>query len=358
MLNELMAMFGGLSPEQQIETIKYGTDAVGKLGLSVGKIFGYFYEPTHIKQMAEAEAFKRKQLADAKAYEIQKVGEAIETQQFLPLIYRSEDGTVAVDTSDAKQLMQRSNIRLQNLQIQKERNIESVIGKTALELEGKEADINDEVDNDWLNRYFNIVEDISDEDMQNLWARILEGEILKPRTYSLRLLEFLHSTSKEELDRILKIASFVLFDGLTIQNAFIIQNDKMLEDNKISFDDILFYSEIGILHSNIQVCRTYSIQAKQKQHLIFYSREYVCIGNNKNNTSQEFNFSVYSVTKLGIELLKLANIPTDKGFCIENIKRWGHKYHNIEFLLYKIQSINGDGVIYDDKNPLIEVNKD
>ncbi len=40
MLNELMAMFGGLSPEQQIETIKYGTDAVGKLGLSVGKIFG------------------------------------------------------------------------------------------------------------------------------------------------------------------------------------------------------------------------------------------------------------------------------------------------------------------------------
>lgn len=352
MINELMSLFASLTPDQQVDTLKSGANAVGKMVLTIGKVFGYFYEPTHIKQMAEAEAFKRKQLADAKAYEIQKVGEAIDSQQFLPLIYRSEDGTVAVDTSDTKQLIQRSNIRLQNLQIQKERNIESIIGKTALELESKEADINDEVDTDWITRFFNIVEDISDEDMQNLWSRILAGEILKPRTYSLRLLDFLHNTSKEELDRILKISHYVAFDG------FIIQNENMLKNIGITFDDILFYSEIGILHSNIQIGRTYTIKALEKKHMIFYNNEYVCFGNNKTDSIQQFQFSIYSVTRLGMELLKLANTPTDKDFFIENLKQWGVNYPNIELSFYRINHLEGDSIEYDDDNPLIEINKE
>ena len=349
MLNELMTIFGGLPPEKKIEAMQYGTDALGKLGLTIVKIFGYFYEPKHLKQMADAEAYKRKQLADAKAYEIQKIGEAIETQHFLPLIYHSEDGSILIDTYDEKQLTQRYNLRLKNAQIQKEHNIESIIGKTALELEGKNADINEDVEKDWLTRYFNIAEDISDEDMQNLLAKILAGEILKPRAYSLRLLDFLHNTSKEELERILKIAPFVVLDG------FIIKNDNILNENRIVFDDILFYSEIGILHPNMQVGRNDSINALENKHMIFYNKDYVCFGTNKNNSIQEFQFTIYSITQLGMELIKLANYPTKKDFFIENIKIWGNNYPNIKFSLFKVNSIQGVNIEYEDE-PIIEIN--
>jgi hypothetical protein len=42
----------------------------------------------------------------------------------------------------------------------------------------KENDVSDTpVDEDWIVRFFNVVEDISDEMMQQLWGRILAGEV-------------------------------------------------------------------------------------------------------------------------------------------------------------------------------------
>lgn len=351
MLNELMTLFGGLSPDQQMDAMKYSTNAIGKLGLTLGKVFGYFYEPKHIKQMADAESYKRKKMAEAKAYEIETVGDAIKKEDFLPLVYNSEDGTMTVDISDSTQLIQRSELRLRYSQIQKEHNIESVIGKTALELEGKDANIDEEVDKDWLNRYFNIVEDISDEDMQNLWARILAGEILKPRSYSLRLLDFLHNTSKEELDRILKILPFAVFDG------FIIKNEEELKNNNIYFGDFLFYSEIGILHSNNEVGNKYEIPALEKDFLIYYSDQYACFANNKNNESQKFNFSIYSMTSLGLELLKLARISINQDYLVKNMNIWGSKYRNIHFMLFKVKSLINKRIECED-NPIFEINKE
>lgn len=346
MLNELMAVFGGLSPDKQIETIKSGTDAIGKLCLSIGKIFGYFYEPTHIKQMADAEVYKRKKLADAKAYEIQKVGDAIETQQFLPLIYRSEDGTVAIDTSDSKQLIQRSNMRLQNLQIQKEHNIESIIGKTALELEGKEADIKDEVDKDWLTRYFSIVEDISDEDMQNLWARILAGEILKPRTNSLRLLDFLKNTSREEFNTILKIMPVISED-------VILQELDVLNKYGISYDLILKLDELGVLNSNGFTNVTVELESKHKLNLI-QTDNFELIAVNNSLEKIKIQLPVFSITEIGLDLLRLSNTSLNFNFLREAITTLSKEYKQTQFSLYTKKTKNGNNE-GDDLNLLFEI---
>ena len=51
---------------------------------------------------------------------------------------------------------------------------------------------------DWFIRYYEASGNISDEEMQLLWAEILAGEIEKPSSYSLRTLDVLRNMSKEE----------------------------------------------------------------------------------------------------------------------------------------------------------------
>ena len=53
------------------------------------------------------------------------------------------------------------------------------------------ADENQKYDFDWYMRFYDIVGNISDEEMQALWARILAGEIHRKGTYSLQLLDIL-----------------------------------------------------------------------------------------------------------------------------------------------------------------------
>ena len=68
----------------------------------------------------------------------------------------------------------------------------------------------DNVDEDWITRFFNIVEDISNEQMQNLWGRILSGEIKQPSTYFLRTLEILRNISPSEAEIFRKVAELAL----------------------------------------------------------------------------------------------------------------------------------------------------
>ncbi len=52
--------FNNLPPEQQQEIIKQGVKAVDRLSNGNGKVLGYFFEAKHLKQMADAEAYKTK----------------------------------------------------------------------------------------------------------------------------------------------------------------------------------------------------------------------------------------------------------------------------------------------------------
>ena len=106
----------------------------------------------------------------------------------------------------------------------------------------------DNVDEDLITRFFNIVEDISNEQMQNLWGRILSGEIKQPSTYSLRTLEILRNISPSEAEIFRKVAELALkSEG----KSFIFHNQKFLEDElNITFIDLLLLRDLGLLFTN------------------------------------------------------------------------------------------------------------
>ena len=298
-----------LPPEVQQELGKQAVKAVDKLSNGLCKVLGYFFEAKHMKQMAEAEAYKIKALADAKSYEINTIGEAIRNNQDLPMAFNNGDTSLSIDTTNTEQLIQRSNYRLQYQQARKEHNIESVIGKTVLELEDKTVESTDDVDEDWLNRFFNIVEDVSDEQLQSLWSRILAGEILQPHSYSLRLLEFLRNISKDELELILKIMPF-------ITGKKIFKNDNILSKYGINYELILKLDEIGILNSSAMISQYYDLN-NNEQASLFDNKEIICLVNNKSSEKKHISIPIFTVNEIGLKLQKLSNTKMNVDFVKE-----------------------------------------
>ena len=81
----------------------------------------------------------------------------------------------------------------QRIQFQEEKrqaNIVSVVAKAASQHEGREVEPS-EPDHDWTARFFNEVQDVSSEEMQTLWARVLAGEVERRGSTSIRTLQVL-----------------------------------------------------------------------------------------------------------------------------------------------------------------------
>ena len=77
------------------------------------------------------------------------------------------------------------------------------------------------VNQDWVNRFFTIVEDVSDSEMQKLWAQILAGEIKRPKSYSLRTLELLRNLTIEEALDIQEASKYYINSvGLCSEQSF------------------------------------------------------------------------------------------------------------------------------------------
>ena len=134
---------------------------------------GTLYRPRRIRKEADAQAYATKVLENAKA----EAG--------------AESALIEAETA------QRIGQRIVAKEIKRQENIDTIVEMAADNL-NQEAVSDQPVDVDWATRFFDIVQDVTKEDMQLLWARILAKEIETPSSFSLRTLEVLRNiTSKE-----------------------------------------------------------------------------------------------------------------------------------------------------------------
>lgn len=68
----------------------------------------------------------------------------------------------------------------------------------------------DEITNydfDWYVRFYQASGNVSDETMQDLWAKLLAGEVSKPSTYSFKTIDVLRNLSKKDAELFQRICS-------------------------------------------------------------------------------------------------------------------------------------------------------
>ena len=71
-----------------------------------------------------------------------------------------------------------------------------MVAQAIPELEGDAKP--DEIDNDWMTRFFEASKLVSDKEMQSLWARLLAGEANKSGTFSKRTIDQVPNLEKSD----------------------------------------------------------------------------------------------------------------------------------------------------------------
>jgi len=200
-------------------------------------------------------------------------------------------------------LEDRTQERLNFQEAKKQLNIENVTAFAAEELKNEQPVTDEPLDEDWTTRFFRIAEDISNEEMQALWGKILAGEIKQPKTYSLRTLELIRNLSKLEATTFMKVASFAIKSG-TANFLFKGNDDKILKEKfNITYNDTALLTEIGLLQPGPFVNYQLFQQTTDSQH-VFTSGNIIIIVKIKANTPTVM-MPVDVFSNAGNELLKL-----------------------------------------------------
>ncbi|MGL1957187.1 MAG: TIGR03899 family protein [Colwellia sp.] len=94
--------------------------------------------------------------------------------------------------------------------LRKQQNIEAIIKKTLGYCTNN--DIDQRTDNDWFSRYINLAENVSNKTMQDLWAKILSGELSRAGTFSLKALKIFTEMSIFDAKLLAKACSLSVKD--------------------------------------------------------------------------------------------------------------------------------------------------
>ena len=145
---------------------------------------------------------------EAAALQIAAQGEANALRIIAAAQAEARDALVSTASDVRGEIDIAKNVR-QRIQFQEDkrhRNIGAVVGLTA-ELLGEHEVPNQEPDHDWTARFFNYIQDVSSEEMQLLWAKVLAGQIEQPGNASIRSLSILRNLDQTTAKLFQKLCS-------------------------------------------------------------------------------------------------------------------------------------------------------
>ena len=195
---------------------------------------------------------------EAEALRIAAQGEADALHIIASAQAEARDALVSA-ASDVRGEIEIAETVRQRIQFQEEkrhRNIGSVVGRTAEELGDKEVP-NQEPDHDWTARFFNYIQDVSSEEMQSLWAKVLAGEIGRPGSVSIRSLSILRNLDQASAKLFQKICSCCVMSSVAghILDARVPSLGRNAGENSLqpfglSFDELNILNEHGLIISD------------------------------------------------------------------------------------------------------------
>lgn len=297
----------------------------------VSQGIGTLYEPTHIKRMAKS-----------RVKEIKTISSAINDSN-LPIQY--SNGPVGIDTS-TKEFMERTERRMLFLEAKKQKNIEDIIAGAYENLENEPKVSEEPLQEEWINRFFNIVGEVSSDELKVIWSKILSEEIKQPGKCSIRTLENLRNISREEAEIFKKISNYII----EYRNVYYLPNeDELLKSININYGEILKLSEAQMINSSAMVSATLTFDENTKENYLIYNN-YIVICKKENKSVE--NLSAFNLTETGINIFKILSTNFDKDYFESYLKIV--KKDDMKVSYSKIIKRHPNGQI-SYMNPMIEV---
>lgn len=230
-------------------------------------------------------------------------------------------------------LEDRSRKRERLLSLRKQQNMESIIQKALAYC--SESEITDKADQDWFSRFTSLAEEVSNKTMQELWAKILAGEITQPGTFSLKALKIFRNMSINDAKLLAKACSLAVKDqgkkniriisGSYIQPGLFNFFDKNREQNLnlshhgLSYADLLALSENNLLF--IQETESSSLAKEEQLHFLYNGSPLNLTAKNANTVIRFYKF-----TPVGSELASLIGDNAETNYLNELKLKLGHHF--------------------------------
>ncbi|HWQ07093.1 MAG TPA: DUF2806 domain-containing protein, partial [Feifaniaceae bacterium] len=217
--------------------------------------------------------------------------------------------------------------------------IEAIVDKAFEELQ-KETEVTSEpVDDDWLVRFFNSVEDISDDTMRTIWGRILAGEIVKPKSFSARTLDALKNISKNEAELFQTLVSYTLSWGKDVI---------LLYDASSPHNYNMRYDRLALLNE----CRLIDLSAISVSHITITSKDVLELESegllvhirNRSENSDKIQLTRLPLTTIGKEIFSVIymDTSTDIQGIIELLSKQKYDKGKIQIEAFRI-TLDKDG---------------
>lgn len=259
----------------------------------VSDAIGGSLKPWQIKRVAEANA-------EAKCIETQAECDAIVQKARAEAFAKCEQERIRKEFNQSfqidKTIAEPAIRRMVCEEVKKQFNMESILSQAIPLL--KETATPEAMDEDWIMDFFNKARNISNEDMQRTWAKLLAEEANSPNSIRKKSLFVLSNMSHSDAKIFEKLASLSIETiGTPIFFEFVLKK----EFGWNYFNKMQNLCELGLLHfSSLDFLRTFD---KPNITLKYGNKKCSCILKQK----YELKFGRFCYTQAGFDLWKVAN---------------------------------------------------
>lgn len=222
----------------------------------------------------------------------------------------------AVSEIEISNLQRRALQRFLVEEAKKQNNIETITRK-ALPSVSEQA-VPQQIEDDWIANFFDRCRLISDEEMQNLWARVLAGEANAPGKYSKRTVNLLAGLDKADAETFAKVCSFGVMLRKLTPLIYDIQH-KIYTSQGVTFISLSHLESIGLIH--LEILTGYAFAGLGQEGFIDYYGTPVWIGFNKPEQN-DIKLGHVMLTQAGEQLALICGSQPVEGFVEYLREKW------------------------------------
>ena len=199
---------------------------------------------------------------------------------------------------------------------QRQKNMEDITAKALPQLDEEAAP--DSVENDWIVNFFDKSRIVSDNEMQDLWSRVLAGEANTPGTYSKRTVNFLSDLDKADAELFAKLCGFGWTIGDVVPLVFDVQAE-IYNKYGINFNTLSHLESIGLVQFNN--LSGFLRLGFPKTLSVFYYGKWLTLEMPK-DSGNELGIGKVLLTKIGQELAPICGSESVEGFRDYVMDKW------------------------------------
>jgi hypothetical protein len=232
----------------------------------------------------------------------------------------AEAAMVHVETEiKITELHRRAMHRFFEEEAKKQQNIEAITEKALPQLESESQP--QKMDRDWISNFFDKCRIVSDDEMQQLWGKVLAGEANNPGTYSKRTVNFIGSLDKQDAILFSKLCGFGWMPGNLMPLVYDSEHC-VYTDQNINFTALTHLDNIGLItFQNLSGFRQIHLPKRVQIH---YFGHPLMIEFRQDNDNV-LDLGKVLLTQTGEQLARICGAQPVNGFVDFVLDRWIEK---------------------------------